>query len=384
MNIAYIISIKQGMESFIHREIEELTKTGIKIILFPTKYNVGIYMPKPDWDCYIYNPILVILRHPVYFIKSPHRYLKMLLFAIRTHSLMDFLIGCDFANQMKKREINRIHCHFGDHKLFIGYYCKRILNIPLTVTIHAHELTNNPNWIMFEVSLKACDKIITISDYNKEVLTKKFNISSNKITTIRLFGFDKIEANYIKVLIVGWLSEKKGHDILLNAIKKLNRSDIKVWIVGRKQPGKIGGIDVKKLVESLGLEDNVIVFGGVSEKVLKLLYNSCDIFCLPSKTTKKGEKEGIPVALMEAMSYGKPVIATRHAGIPELVEEILVEENNVDELANALKLLADDPELRRRLGERNRKIIEERYSKGNVMKLRDIFLGGSDETFNKN
>jgi colanic acid/amylovoran biosynthesis glycosyltransferase len=74
------------------------------------------------------------------------------------------------------------------------------------------------------------------------------------------------------------------------------------------------------------------------------------------------------------MSYGKPVISTRHAGIPELVEEILVEENNVEELAKAIELLADNPDLRRKLGERNRKIIEERYSKKNVLKLRDIFL----------
>jgi len=138
------------------------------------------------------------------------------------------------------------------------------------------------------------------------------------------------------------------------------------------------------LAKSLGIEDKVTIFGEVSDDFLKVLYDSCDIFCLPSKTTRKGEKEGIPVALMEAMSYGKPVISTRHAGIPELVEEILVEENNVDELAKAIELLVDNPDLRRKLGERNRKIIEEKYSKKNVTKLRNIFLGQHDENFNKN
>ena len=382
MNIAYIISIKQGMESFVYREIEELIKEGLNIILFPTKYKKGVYMPKPDWDCYVYNPVIVILKQLFYLIKSPVKYMKLLLYALRTNSILDFLIGFDFAYQMKKRNINRIHCHFGDHKLFIGYYCKMILNVPLTVTIHAHELTNNPNPVMFKASLKSCDKIISVSDYNKRILIERFGVDGDRIVVIRLFS-PYPNRKRIKILIVGWFTEKKGHSVLFNAIKRLNRDDIEVWVVGRKKLGDKEAVDVEALAKSLGIEDKVTIFGAVSDDFLKVLYDSCDIFCLPSKTTRKGEKEGIPVALMEAMSYGKPVISTRHAGIPELVEEILVEENDVEGLAKAIELLADNPELRRKLGERNRKIIEERYSKKNVMKLKEVFLGVYDETIEK-
>jgi glycosyltransferase involved in cell wall biosynthesis len=376
MKIGYVISIRTGMDSFVYREVDELIKMGLEIVLFPTKYNKGVYMPKEIWDYYIYHPFLVLIKQPLFFVKSPLHYLKLFYESIKTKSLLDFIIAFDFATQMKKKDVNRIHCHFGDHKLFIGYYCKRILGIPLTVTIHAHELTHNPNWIMFIKSLEACDKIVSISDYNKQILTEKFNIDSNKITVIRLFGFEKTETNRIKILIVGWFHEKKGQDILFNAVKKLNRNDIKVWVVGRKPLWGNEIVDVEKLAKSKGIEDKVIIFGEISDDVLKVLYNSCDLFCLPSKTSRGGTKEGIPVALMEAMSYGKPVISTRHTGIPELVEEILVEENNVEELAKAIELLADNPELRKKLGERNRKIIEEKYSKKNVMKLRDLFIGG--------
>jgi glycosyltransferase involved in cell wall biosynthesis len=376
MKIGYVISIRTGMDSFVYREVDELIKMGLEIALFPTKYNKGVYMPKEIWDYYIYHPFLVLIKQPLFFVKSPLHYLKLFYESIKTKSLLDFIIAFDFATQMKKKDVNRIHCHFGDHKLFIGYYCKRILGIPLTVTIHAHELTHNPNWIMFIKSLEACDKIVSISDYNKQILTEKFNIDSNKITVIRLFGFEKTETNRIKILIVGWFHEKKGQDILFNAVKKLNRNDIKVWVVGRKPLWGNEIVDVEKLAKSKGIEDKVIIFGEISDDVLKVLYNSCDLFCLPSKTSRGGTKEGIPVALMEAMSYGKPVISTRHTGIPELVEEILVEENNVEELAKAIELLADNPELRKKLGERNRKIIEEKYSKKNVMKLRDLFIGG--------
>jgi colanic acid/amylovoran biosynthesis glycosyltransferase len=344
-------------------------------------------MPNKKMGIYLYNPIYTILKQPLFFLLKPIAYLKLLYEGIKTSSLIDFLIGTDFAHQMKKRGIDRIYSSFGDHKLFIGYYCKKLLNLPLLVTIHAHELYNNPNLEMFQKSLNACDKIITISDWNKDMLVNKFKISEKKILVNRLFvDTEKFKPDKsIKILIVAAFEKRKGHDILFKAIEKLNRDDIKILVVGGGE--RIPDADrsyPEALAKELQIDDKVVFFGKISEEVLKTLYNLCDIFVLPSKTSDRGQKEGIPVALMEAMSYGKPVISTRHAGIPELVEEILVEENNVEELAKAIELLADNPDLRKRLGERNRKIIEGRYSKKNVMKLKGVFFGAYDEIIEKN
>ena len=82
------------------------------------------------------------------------------------------------------------------------------------------------------------------------------------------------------------------------------------------------------------------------------------LFCLPSYTEyyedgNPAEREGIPVVLMEAMAWGKPVIATRHAGNPELVEDILIEERNVEELRNAIKYLLENPEKWSAMGKKN-------------------------------
>jgi len=231
---------------------------------------------------------------------------------------------------------------------------------------------------MFKKSLDACDNIISISDYNKEMLTEKFGVASKKVQVIRLFvdteEFKPDETK--KILIVGQFAERKGHEILFKAVKKLNRNDIKIWVVGEGTWDQVGFVDVKQLAKDLGLEEQIVFFGSVSDEVLRESYELCDLFCLPSRTSSDGNKEGIPVTLMEAMSYGKPVISTRHAGIPEIVEMILVEENNIEELAKAIELLADNPELRRKLGDRNREIIEEKYSKKNAMKLNEIFHGG--------
>ena len=172
------------------------------------------------------------------------------------------------------------------------------------------------------------------------------------------------------MLIVGEFSERKGHETLLKAIQEPGMDDFEVWVVGGRPWGK-EYFDVQKYVQKHNLQDKVVIWGRVSEELLKLLYKNCDIFCLPSRTTKKGVKEGIPVALMEAMYFAKPIISTYHTGIPELVPEILIPENDYKALAQALIKLKS-PELRKELGLKNKKIVEEKYNKRNVEKIAQI------------
>lgn len=381
-----------GLEPFVYREMEELKKLGLDIVIFLTKYNQGPYTPKRDWKYYKISKIPIIAKQPLYFFRNPNSYFLLFIESIKSRCLIDFLISEYYAEKMKNEHIERLHSHFGDHKLIIGYFCHKILNIPLTVTVHAYELYNGLNKPLFKKLLRACDKIITISDYNKNILITNFHIAQEKIIVTRLFAdMDNANSvvNKVKMLIVALFVEKKGYDVLLKAIKTLSRDDILIWVVGGLPIPAKSAVNVKKIAKELDIEDKISFFGTVSDEFLQILYLSCDIFCLPSKTFYKfngtiSDQEGIPVALMEAMSYGKPVISTRHAGIPELVEKVLVDENNVEELAKAIELLADNPELRRKLGERNREIIEERYSKKNVLKLKDVFLGVYDEVRKKN
>jgi glycosyltransferase involved in cell wall biosynthesis len=150
----------------------------------------------------------------------------------------------------------------------------------------------------------------------------------------------------------------------LQALKILDRPDVRLWVVGYKGP-----VDVPKLVSDLGLDDRVTIFGYISDDVLKVLYTYCDFLCMPSRMDRNGIGEGLPVSLMEAMSYEKPVVATLHTGIPELVPDILVPENDAAKLAEGIGRLADNCELRRTMGERNRQIVSEQYSAANVLTL---------------
>lgn len=362
--IAYIVSMVNGLEPFIYREVDELYKKGLRVVLFATKFRKGdIYSPKPEWEYYHFNVLSVLSFFPLLFILSPIRNLMLLIEALRFSTLPDFMIAMYYANIMKRIGVTKIHCHFGDRKLFIGYFCKKILNLPLSVTIHAHEFVTNPNIRMFRHALKLCDLIIAVSEQNRNILEKEYGVARKKIKIVRLFIDMGKYGNREKkrILWVGRFVSEKRFDILFESIKLLNRNDTQLIIVG------FGPENPQKIAEEKGIADKVIVFNKMNEKQLSFFYHTCDIFCLSS------EREGIPVVLMEAMAAGMPVVSTDVGAVKELVKEgILVEPNNPNALAEGLNMLLDNPELRKSMGEKNRKIVEGLHSKKNLDALYDI------------
>jgi glycosyltransferase involved in cell wall biosynthesis len=373
LKLAYITSMaKGGLAGFNYREITQMISNDVKILLFVTKYVEGPYVAPNSVDTYKINVLHTIFSQVIFLFKNPVKYISLLIEAIKYGVLKDYFIAQDWKDKMVDQNANWIHCHWGDHKLYIGYFCKKLTSLPLSVTLHGYDLYDNPNWKMFEKCIKHCDQIITISNYNKKLLIQKYGDWLEKIKVIRLSA-DMTEDNNTflrtkNILIVGGFEHRKGYDVLLEAIKKLDRDDVKLWIVGYDGP-----VDVKGLIDELYLNNKVVLFGQVSDDVLKLLFQTCDIFTMPSRFGERGVGEGLPVALMEAMSYEKPIVATRHTGIPELVPDILVDENDADGLADGFRKLIDDPELRKRMGARNREIIKNDYSNANVETLLRAF-----------
>jgi glycosyltransferase involved in cell wall biosynthesis len=308
--------------------------------------------------------------------QHPAAYCRLLVEALRTRSVVDFLLAFQFAPQMAEHQVKMIHCVYGDHKFFIGYYCKQILHIPLSVALYGYDLRANPNWTLFRRAIHSADQVVVNCDYNKRLFVDAVgNGIQPSVKVIRHYAEIPVLPSQVqdtvKILMVGGFSERKGHDVLFRAIRSLGAeaANLEVWVVGYPD-----AVDVEQLARDFQVTDKVVVFGTVSDQGLNYFYQHCDIFCLPSKTDHHGISEGLPVALIEAMAYGKPVISTRLAGIPELVEQVLVEEGDVESLARAIKSLADDPVLRRSLGARNLAIVSDRYSRQNVSMMRDTFF----------
>lgn len=173
---------------------------------------------------------------------------------------------------------------------------------------------------------------------------------STKIEVLRM-GVDVENFTYnqreqvqlpIKIISVARLTEKKGIDDAINACALLKQQGVPFsYTILGDGPLKE---ELKKIIEDNNLQQYVDLAGFKNQDEVKTLLSQSDVFLLPSVTGKNGDMEGIPVALMEAMARGLPVVSTFHSGIPELIEnEVsgwLVAEHDPVSLAAVLKKLA--------------------------------------------
>jgi colanic acid/amylovoran biosynthesis glycosyltransferase len=373
MHIGVIASMKKGLEHFVYRELLVFASRGYSISLFPTKYQSGLYNAREEWALHRWNPLAIALLQPYFFLRAPIRYLRLLREALTTGAFVDFALAWCFSQDMA--DVDIIYATFGDHKLFVGYFCKQIVHKPLAVTIHAYELYQNPNPRLFLRALSACDQIITVTEYNRELLTTRYRIDPSKIEVVRISVDveDYRPAKKFIVLIVAFFAERKGHEVLFKAIKQLAQEDIEVWVVGDE--GVEEAVNVRRLAVQLGVDSHVAFFGKLSGNALKALYHACDVFCLPCRRDSKGIAEGFPTVLAEAMAFSKPVITTRHVEIPRIIDEILIDENDVQGLVHAIRQVYQSAALRQRLGEKNREIAEKYFSSRNAERTAKILHG---------
>ena len=118
---------------------------------------------------------------------------------------------------------------------------------------------------------------------------------------------------------------------------------------------------------------DVVSFEGrkLQEEVRELL-GKATIFCLPSIITENGGREGIPVALMEAMAMELPVVSTKTVGIPELIEHqengVLIPPKDSRALADTLTMLLADKDLRTQMGAAARKKVIREFNIANIPK----------------
>jgi glycosyltransferase involved in cell wall biosynthesis len=154
---------------------------------------------------------------------------------------------------------------------------------------------------------------------------------------------------------VGRLSREKGFSFLIRALGRLvdQSIDAELWIAG-EGPQRAS---LESLASNLGLRDRVQLLGHRDDVID--LYHGMDAFVVSSA------REGLPNVLLEAMALELPVVATRVAGVPDLIRDgengLLVDPGSTEALADALRRLAENSGLRRRLGEAARRTVEDSH-----------------------
>ncbi len=161
------------------------------------------------------------------------------------------------------------------------------------------------------------------------------------------------------ILTLARLTARKGHDVVLQALPAVFAiHPDAVYVVAGKGENES---KLRQLVQQLGLTQKVIFTGFVPDEEKAILYSACDVYVLLSR--QEGiQVEGFGITLLEASACARPVVAGRHGGVLDAVEDgvtgLLVEPDDVEGVATAIKSLLGDGEYARVLGENGRLKVE--------------------------
>jgi colanic acid/amylovoran biosynthesis glycosyltransferase len=343
-----------------------------------------------------YCPFLswAVIKAQMYFLwRSPKRYLRALAKTVwQTYRepgvllrvLILFPKSVYFAQQIEELGIEHIHAHFVWIEGIAAGIASDLLGITFTLNPHGFDLFER-NQRNVRRELENASKIVTVSDYHCTYiagLCPQIDPSDVEVVHYGL-EIDRFrpsprlpDSDPICILSVGRLIEKKGFEFLIEACALLVERGLTF------QCRIVGAGPLREALQArIGqhrLRDRVILLGALDQAKILQLYQMNDIFALPCVVARSGDRDGMPVVLIEAMACGLPVVTTAVTGIPELVYHgetgLVVRERDAVSLADALERLITDTLLRKRLGQQARRMIAEGFqSQHNAAKLAAIF-----------
>jgi len=260
--------------------------------------------------------------------------------------------GCEafrIARLMARQDISILHCH-GSRANVIGVLAAKISGTPVISTVHGW-ITDSRKMMFYKwldlQALKHHDWLLPVSERLRNELLQH-HIDTNRLTLLRNIppagnGSKNVTKHstgakdVIQLGYVGRISKEKGIDCLLAAMKILNsRQSCNLHVIGDGPERQ----SAEQRVQEWGLEKKVFFHGYVRD--MERYYKMLDVLILPSFT------EGTPLVVLEAMTFGLAIIATRVGGIPEILTDgengIIVNPGSTDELAAAIAYLLDKPE----------------------------------------
>jgi colanic acid/amylovoran biosynthesis glycosyltransferase len=281
----------------------------------------------------------------------------------------------DMHPRARRFEYDIIHAHFGPlGRRAIALRDLGLLSGKVVTSFHAYDITSyvrTAGLNVYRHLFASGDLFLPISSHAEEILLR-LGCPKDR-TKIHRMGVDcealRFEPPVLtgdrptRLLAIGRLVEKKGFDVLLDALAVARcRNRVKLTVIG---DGPLSGY-LSDRVQALRLGDSVKLAGWQDQLAVHRALVHCDVLIAPSVTALSGDEEGIPVAIMEAMAVGRPVISTWHAGIPELVEDgvsgRLVGERDVTELSAAIDAMHEGRERWTEMGAAGRAIIEKGFN----------------------
>ena len=281
----------------------------------------------------------------------------------------------------RKHRFDVIHAHWLLPNGFISAVVNRLLKIPYVITLHGSDIFVSKQNLIFKNmakwTLKHAAMVTSVTPAFLPELSalgvpeqKRCMIpngvtpsvfstpSQQRITELR--ETLSIPENCPIVFALGRIVLKKGFDVLIQALPYVREKiqDVRVIIGG-------DGTDLprlKTLAEETGVSEIVHFSGTINRTDVPVYFYLSDLFVLPAVFDPKGNVDGCPIVILEAMACGKPVVSSNISGIPIVVKDgetgILVDEKNVNGLANAIVSLLEDPTKREQFGKAGQQRIQ--------------------------
>ena len=293
--------------------------------------------------------------------------------------VLTFLFFNILYSTTKMKDMDIIHVQWPIPNGLGAYFLKKIYKTPYINTVHGEEFYLSKRYnTLFALKwlINNSFKTITNSTATKDSYSR-LDLNEDKFQVIP-FGVD---INFFKplntpkneevfqILSVGYLIERKGFKYLIKAVKKVLKeyNNVTLKIIGS---GPLKN-KLQYLITELKLVNQVKLIGNVSDNELLHLYNSSDLFILPSITDTQGNTEGLGVVLLEAMACELPVIGSKVGGIPDIIIDnetgLLVNEKDILELSMKIKYLIDNKELRQKLATNGLNRVNKKFSWNQLM-----------------
>jgi glycosyltransferase involved in cell wall biosynthesis len=377
--VAYLVSeYPKASHTFIQREVAGLRALGAEVHTLSIRrvgaeHHIGPEEQAAARETFVAldaarNPLRLATSHLRLLVRRPRGWLSALALAARTAEpglrgglwrLFHFAEAGILADRLRRTGAVHLHVHFGNAACMVGMLAARMAGLPYSYTLHGPSELFEPQTQRLADKVANAAFVACISWFARSQAMLFADPAHWPKLKIVHCGVDPARYDRprrraadgpAELLFVGRLAAVKGVVVLFDALERLRARgvDARLTLVG-DGPERAR---LEREAAARGLDGTVRLVGHQSQEAVAERLAAADLFVLPSFA------EGVPVVLMEAMASRAAVVATRVAGVPELVEDgvsgRLVPPGDAEGLADALAALIADPALRARMGEAGR------------------------------
>jgi len=360
LRLAYLTNQYPAVShTFIRREIREMERRGHDVHRFAIRRAAAAPVDPADveecgktwhvlsqgWGKLILATLAEMIRRPAAFVRAARAMVKLAGRSDRglARHVVYLVEAAALVKEFRRRGVRHVHVHFGTNAAAVGLLIRKLGGPTMSMTIHGPDEFDAPVGLSLGDKVAACEWVCAISDFCRSQVFRwssprdwgKVKVIHCTVGEAYANAAAPIDTAARELVCVGRLNAQKGHRVLLEGFSLAVTSGVDAKLVlcgdGELRP------EVEAYIRDQGISERVEITGWVNEaEVRRRLLRSRGLV-LPSFA------EGLPMVIMEAFALGRPVISTRIAGIPELVEAgksgWLVTPGRADQVADAIREL---------------------------------------------